>query len=132
MLIHYIDDDPDDQYLIKRAISTISTTISILCFDDANAYLEYIQPEQLDSTTTPDLVLLDINMPMINGFELLSLLKNSTKLNHVPVYIYTTSQSNDDAVAARELGAKDVVVKPSGLQQAINTIKCLYEQHSRK
>src|SRR5205085_1027662 len=75
----------------------------------------------------PDLILLDLNLPILSGHEVLTALKACPPLNLIPVVILTTSHHPDDIRRAYDLGASSYVVKPRDLEQFIGMCKSLYE-----
>jgi CheY-like chemotaxis protein len=104
-----VDDDEDDQFLIRQAFEDESIAYELHFAYDGTDVLENIQrPMPL-----PDLILLDLNMPRIGGFEVLSHLKNSPLYRHVPVIILSTSNNPSDIEKAYQLGANSYVVKPN-------------------
>jgi CheY-like chemotaxis protein len=75
----------------------------------------------------PDLILLDLNMPMMDGFEALSIIKSNSNLQHIPVYILTTSKAEKDKANALKLGASGFYSKGASLKdiQRIAKVVCL-------
>ncbi|MBD2703219.1 response regulator [Spirosoma sp. BT702] len=103
-----VDDDEDDQYLIRTAFERASNHYNLQFATDGTDVLEGIESPQF----LPDLVLLDLNMPIISGFEVLKHLKTSPLYRHVPVVVLTTSDNENDINRAYELGANTYIVKP--------------------
>lgn len=112
-----VDDDEDDLFLIRTAFEQDSTRYNLrLLYDGTNIINSFNDPRSL-----PDLVLLDLNMPVLNGFEILSNLKACHR--HVPVVILTTSASETDIDRAYNLGANSFITKPSTYQELIDLAK---------
>jgi CheY-like chemotaxis protein len=110
-----IDDDEDDQFLLKNAFEKDSALYKLRFASNGTDVLDNIDnPDFL-----PDLVLLDLNMPIIDGFEILTHLKNSEHYRQVPVLILTTSDSEDDINLAYELGANTFLSKPNEHQKLV-------------
>ncbi|GAB3787372.1 response regulator [Spirosoma horti] len=108
-----VDDDKDDQFLVKMAFEKDSGRYIVQFAADGTDVLEGIEsPEFL-----PDLILLDLNMPVINGFEVLYHLKQSVFYRHVPVVILTTSSYEEDINKAYNLGANTFITKPHNHQE---------------
>ena len=103
-----IDDDIDDQLYFKDAINEISKSLE--CEIASNGW-EAIK--QMNVLPPPDLIFLDLNMPVMNGYECLSLLKREDRYKNIPVVIFTTSQSAKDIEKSREMGAELFFTKPS-------------------
>ncbi|GAB4023421.1 response regulator [Spirosoma migulaei] len=111
-----VDDDEDDQYLIKAAFERDSHHYNLQFAADGTDVLENIEGPQF----LPDLILLDLNMPVINGFEVLKHLKNSPLYRHVPVVVLTTSDDEDDINRAYQLGANTFLTKPINHQALVD------------
>ncbi|WP_420149182.1 response regulator [Spirosoma sp.] len=111
-----VDDDEDDQYLIKLAFQKDSIQYNLQFATDGSDVLENIESPQF----LPDLILLDLNMPVINGFEVIKHLKESPIYRHIPVVVLTTSTSEADINRAYELGVNTFVTKPANHQDLIN------------
>lgn len=111
-----VDDDEDDQLLIRAAFQTDSSQYNLHFACDGTDVLENIESPRF----LPDLILLDLNMPRINGFEVLKHLKNSPLYRHVPVIMLTTSDHQTDIDLAYELGANSFITKPINHQALID------------
>jgi CheY-like chemotaxis protein len=111
-----VDDDDDDQYLIRAAFEKDSSRYNLQFAADGTDILENIAGSQF----LPDLILLDLNMPVISGFEVLKHLKDSPIYRHVPVVILTTSESQDDIDRAYAMGANTFITKPINHQALID------------
>ena len=96
-----VDDDEDDQLIFKDAIKETSSEIE--CLTAANGRDAFLQLEKASST--PSLIFLDLNMPVMNGFEFLERLKESDGFKKIPVVIYTTSDSPSDKKNTMNTGA---------------------------
>jgi CheY-like chemotaxis protein len=107
-----IDDDHDDQLFFLDAIRDIDATITC---EVANDGIEGI--EKLKSETLPDLIFLDLNMPYMNGFDFLLLIRKEQRYDHIPVIIFTTSSHQRDIDTSRELGAKAFLTKPNNFNE---------------
>ena len=103
-----IDDDIDDQLYFKDAINEISKSLECKI---ANNGREAIK--QINVPPPPDLIFLDLNMPVMNGYECLSFLKREDLYKNIPVVIFTTSQSVNDIEKSRKMGAELFFTKPS-------------------
>lgn len=111
-----VDDDEDDQYLIRAAFEKDSNRYNLHFATDGTDVLEDIESPRF----LPDLILLDLNMPIINGFEVLHHLKKSDLYRHVPVVILTTSENQIDIDRAYELGANSFITKPVNHQSLVD------------
>ncbi|MBD2753104.1 response regulator [Spirosoma validum] len=111
-----VDDDEDDQFLIKSAFLKNSSQFNLRFATDGTDVLEKIENTQF----LPDLILLDLNMPVMNGFDVLKHLKSSTLYRHVPVIILTTSANESDINQSYELGANTFITKPINHQDLVD------------
>jgi CheY-like chemotaxis protein len=115
-----IDDDHDDQLFFLDAIRDIDATI--VC-EVANDGIEGI--EKLKSEALPDLIFLDLNMPYMNGFDFLLLIRKEQQYDDIPVIIFTTSSHQRDIETSRELGAKAFLTKPNNFNELAKKLAAL-------
>ena len=108
MAILYIDDDPDDRETFVEAVRSIDPAIRCVTVTDGLEALSYLESNKL-----PDLIVLDINMPLMNGITCLAEIKGNDDTAHIPVIIFTTSNNRSELEECRKLGAYRCVVKPS-------------------
>ena len=109
--IFLIDDDKDDQQFFLKSISEIDNTIHC---DFANNGKDAL--EKLNTlASAPDMIFLDINMPLMNGFECLTELRKQDRFIDTPIVILTTSKANTEVQNARVLGANVFLTKPHSL-----------------
>ncbi len=115
------DDDEDDRFLIELAFSRHCPQAK-LCFSvDGRELLDTLANSRLE----PCLILLDLNMPRLNGFETLATLRQTPAFAQVPIVILTTSDGQADRERASELGATNYLVKPLHLEALSETVKQL-------
>jgi CheY-like chemotaxis protein len=94
-IILCVDDDPDDQYMIQETIKSIEPTATIISALNGQEAMDYLsQSEQAGAL--PCLIIMDINMPVMDGKMALSLLKKQASLSNIPVVMFTTSSSKLD------------------------------------
>jgi CheY-like chemotaxis protein len=115
-----IDDDIDDQVYFRDAINEISP--QIFC-EIANNGKEALL--QMETAPLPELIFLDLNMPIMNGYEFLTSLRRSSHFNNIPVVILTTSRSNLDIEQSKKLGASLFFTKPSNFGLLVNKLKSI-------
>lgn len=104
-----VDDNDADIELLKDQLETDSYAHNFHSLHDGEELLPYLEN---NPSQAPDLILLDINMPRMNGHEALQLLKKHPVYRKVPVAILTTSSNSADVELAREAGANGFIVKP--------------------
>jgi CheY-like chemotaxis protein len=114
-IVLYADDDPDDLELVQDAFAKYSNNVEVVSFMDGISALSYLQ-ELSSLDPTPCLVILDINMPVLNGKEALVRLRQMERFESVPVVLFTTSsQPNDKSFATRYNAG--FVTKPLDVKQ---------------
>ena len=113
-----VDDDEDDQLYFRDAINEVNPEMQ---FDIANNGKEAL--DQIEIPPPPDLIFLDLNMPIMNGYEFLKLVKDSSKFKNIPVVIVTTSKSKQDIEMSQKLGASLFFTKPSNFSLLVNKLK---------
>lgn len=104
------EDDPDDADMLRRALDRSHLALDLRWARDGEEALELLR-----SGVEIDLVLLDLNMPKLNGHEVLAQIRAHPRLGNTPVVILTTSHSERDVSLSYELRANAYVVKPLGL-----------------
>ncbi|GAB3731716.1 response regulator [Spirosoma lituiforme] len=107
-VIWIVDDDEDDQYLFEIAFKTLDPPVSVRRLNDG----EELLPALSQSDVKPSLILLDLNMPYLNGFEVLQQLRANPDYSNLPVVVLTTSNHHEDEVKAMNLGASAFLTKP--------------------
>jgi len=111
-----VEDNPGDADLTKETLESgrLHAEISVVIDgEQAVAYLSRKHP--YETVERPDLVLLDLNLPKMNGQEVLAEIKRHATLRSIPVVILTSSDAERDIVKSYELGANCYVTKPVGL-----------------
>ncbi len=108
------DDDDDDTMLFVEAAEKLSSTIKVSLTKDGQKLLNF-----LENSALPDIIFLDLNMPLINGLECLKVIRSDSKYDKVPVIIYSTSQSKRDIDTCFEAGANYYIVKPYDFEDII-------------
>jgi CheY-like chemotaxis protein len=109
------DDDVDDRDLARDALAESRVLNNLHAVNDGAELLEFVRQEgryTAESAPRPDLILLDLNMPKIDGREALEALKNDPKLRSIPVVVLTTSRAEEDIVRSYDLGANSFISKP--------------------
>lgn len=113
-LVVYADDDSDDRELVAEAFSQHDESIDLKTFENGNEIYSYLV--QLPNTqSSPCLILLDINMPLMNGKEVLTQLRKHRRYAKTPIILFSTSSVHSDADYAQSLQAK-LVTKPSNYE----------------
>ncbi|MFJ6217088.1 response regulator [Streptomyces sp. NPDC092296] len=121
-----VEDDPADAMLIEDALLERGAARSLTQVQDGVAALDYLRDP---ATSRPDLIVLDLNMPRMNGREFLSVLKVDERLRAIPVVVLTTSSAPDDVSGAYQRHANAYVTKPVNLDdfiRAVHSIDAFY------
>lgn len=118
-----VDDDTDDQVYFLDAVTEINPSMECKI---ANNGLEALQHVQVPPPF--DIIFLDLNMPIMNGFECLSSLKQQERYKKIPVVIFTTSKNAFDIERTRELGANLFFTKPTNFRTLCNKLKQILEK----
>ncbi len=113
-----VEDDPSDVLLTKKALDRAKLYNSLSVVHDGVEALAFLRREDpFANSPRPDLILLDLNMPRMDGRELLRNLKNDPDFRRIPVVVLTTSDAEQDALETYELHANCYVTKPVSLEQ---------------
>lgn len=111
----YADDDPDDVELVDDAFKQFANNVELVSFSDGGQALSYLRG-LTDLDPVPCLVILDVNMPVLNGKETLVRLRQMPRFAEVPVVLFTTSSMPTDKQFAEHHNA-GFVTKPLGFEQ---------------
>jgi CheY-like chemotaxis protein len=126
-----VEDDPDDVFAFKRMIKKMNSPVQLSVVSNGKAALEYLERkggfEKLKNEKLPDLILLDLNMPIMNGKEVLVEIKQQKELASIPVIVFTTSKFDDEIRVCYELGASSYLVKPASVQDFESTLNSLLD-----
>ncbi len=127
-----VEDNANDILIIRRALEkSLATGHDILVARDGQEALDMLVrgnlPGHQSSCRQPDLVLLDLNLPRIDGYEVLQRIKSDPELRHIPVVVLTTSERDEDVVACYRLGANTFVPKPVEFERFAHAVGVMYE-----
>ena len=116
------DDDVEDKGIMQDAMEMLNAT-DILVFANNGAHVLELLEMNSDAAFKPCLIVLDLNMPRMNGTQTLSILKNNEQFKHIPVIIYSTSINPLEKEKCLLLGADSYITKPISLKESIETAK---------
>lgn len=114
-----IDDDLEDQEIFHAALAVISGEASCTSLSSGVEALKQLS----DQTLRPDVIFLDLNMPVMSGQEFLSKIKHIDALKSIPVIIFSTSSNEATKAATRHLGASGFITKPNRFDALIDILK---------
>ena len=123
-----VDDDEDDILITKRAFERYEPKNTLYVVRDGNEALDFIYHRgnyKDKSIPAPRLIFLDINMPKMNGLEVLRRLKNDPEKRRIPVVILTTSRREQDKIESYNLGVNSYIVKPVDFNKFIEAISTI-------
>jgi two-component system response regulator len=123
-LILIVEDSPDDFDAAKRAFTAANLRNPLKHVSSGEAAVEYLRA--VDSPR-PSLILLDLNMPGLDGRRVLRIIKQSAELKDIPVVVLTTSDDDRDVSACYEAGANTYIQKPVDFDGLIGAIRQLKE-----
>ena len=116
-MIWCVEDDPSIREIEVYVLN--NTGMSACGFEDGTIFWETLQEKQ------PDLILLDVMLPGIDGVELLTRIKASEKFRNIPVIMATAKGTEYDKVQSLDLGAADYLVKPFGMMEMVSRVKAV-------
>lgn len=117
-----VEDDTIDARTVKRALQDLRTETPLINLADGEEALRYLQDDQ---NARPCIILLDLNMPRMNGIEFLRVVKADDNLKTIPVIVLTTSKEERDVVDSFDLCVAGYIVKPVGYEQFVEIIRTI-------
>lgn len=113
-----VEDNPGDVRLTKEALADAKVRNTLSVVEDGRAALRYLRGEgQYSQAVRPDLILLDLNLPQMDGLHVLEAIKGDANLRRIPVVIITSSSAEEDILKSYDLHANCYVTKPLDLLQ---------------
>jgi len=123
------EDDDDDFYLTERALKENRLRNEISRVKDGEELMRYLRHggefSKSQQAPEPSLILLDLNMPKMDGREALREIKSDPILHHIPVVVLTTSRAEEDVVRSYEFGVNSFITKPLTFQALVEAMKAL-------
>ncbi len=117
--IFLIDDDEDDQFLFKEVIESVNPELQCDTAKNGKVALDKLKA----STTLPDIIFLDLNMPVMNGFDFLTQIKKENELSKIPIGIFSTSNILHDQELTKKFGAQFFLTKPNDFHVLRNKLQ---------
>lgn len=114
-----VEDDDENIFLIKKALA--SENINLYSYNDPHEALSFLKT--CDENSLPDVILLDINMPEMNGFEFIDYYKCSNFYRPVPIIVLTVSKEDEDVLKSYHKGASGYVSKPISFEELYRVMK---------
>jgi CheY-like chemotaxis protein len=121
-----VEDNPGDVRLTKESLYDARIHNNMIVASDGLEAMACLRREgDYADITRPDLILLDLNLPRMNGFEVLNEIKEDPDLKRIPVVVLTTSQAEQDIIQSYNLYANAYVTKPVDLEQFVRVLKSI-------
>jgi CheY-like chemotaxis protein len=121
-----VEDNPGDVRLTKESLYDARIHNNMIVASDGLEAMACLRREgEYAEATRPDLILLDLNLPRMNGFEVLNEIKEDPALKRIPVVVLTTSQAEQDIIQSYDLYANAYVTKPVDLEQFVKVLKSI-------
>jgi CheY-like chemotaxis protein len=133
-VIAIADDDQDDQEFIQDALRHVKAGACVATVFDGEQLLHLLQNQGSYSNLEkfePDFVILDINMPLVNGIRTLEIMQQDDKLRKIPVYVLATNYDQSLVDRAKSFGAKDYFKKPANLSGYKDILRNIFSSQSR-
>ena len=115
-----VEDNPGDRELTKMALQGAGVSCNIREAPDGEQALIMLfgdDPDDGEPTRTPDFIFLDLNLPKVNGLEVLTQIRRHPRTKHVPVLVLSTSKADQDVTLSYRLHANGYVVKPDDFEE---------------
>ncbi len=117
-----VEDDTVDVMTVKRALKDLQVMSDLVSTGDGEEALAYLRD---DGNAKPCVILLDLNMPKMNGTEFMKIVKDDEDLRKIPIIVLTTSNSEQDISKSFELGAAGYMVKSVDYKKFMEIIKTI-------
>lgn len=117
-----VEDDAIDRMTVERALREIRVTNTLEMVGNGEEALEFLRDPAREQ---PGIILLDLNMPKMNGIEFLKFVKADESLRRIPVVVLTTSKDEQDRVDSFSLGVAGYMVKPVDYMQFVEVVKAI-------
>lgn len=123
VVILMVDDNPGDIRLTQEAFRDLKLSSTVNVVEDGQAALDYLsQTGDYADAERPHLILLDLSLPKIDGFEVLRVIKQDASLKSIPVAVLTSSKAERDIALSYDLHANCFITKPVDFQQLLDVV----------
>lgn len=117
-----VEDDEIDVMTVKRALRDIENQNSLVVTENGEEALEYLMDARNEK---PFIILLDLNMPRMNGIEFLRVAKQTDAIKSIPVIVLTTSREQQDVIESYNLGVGGYMIKPVNYRQFVDALRTI-------
>lgn len=123
-----VEDNPVDVMMTKEAFCGARVCNNLHVVEDGEEAMDFLYKRgKYSSAPSPEIILLDLNLPRKDGREVLAEIKGDASLRHIPVIILTTSEDEEDIWRSYELQANCFITKPVDMEQFTKALDCLGE-----
>jgi CheY-like chemotaxis protein len=123
-----VEDSPTDAFLIQQAFNHAKLLDKIHVLDNGMDAMAFLRREgAYTREARPDLILLDLNLPVKDGREVLEEIKTDPDLRHIPVVVFTSSEADEDILKSYELHANCYIVKPVEFDRLVSVVRAIRE-----
>jgi CheY-like chemotaxis protein len=126
-----IEDNPADAQMLNTSLLKTGASIEITRLEDGEKALEYLASERTVASPPCDIVLLDLNLPRVGGYEVLKYIRSRTELKSLPVIIMSGSSNTDEIDRCYQAGANSYICKPIYLDDILFTAASLVAYWSK-
>jgi len=121
-----VEDDPGDVELTREGLAAGKMLVNLHTVDDGIKALRFLRREEpYADAVRPDIILLDLNLPRMDGRETLKEIKADERLRSIPVVVLTTSEADIDIIKCYDLGASCYISKPVGFDDFLKVVRSL-------
>lgn len=125
-ILLYVEDEDAAVFLLETAITEAGVHLQLYRVSDGEQAIAFLKQKGIYRTVPrPGLILLDLNLPRRNGFEVLAELQHDASLGSIPVVVFTSSSLYSDRQKAMDLGAAQYITKPSNFDGFVELVKRL-------
>jgi len=126
----HVEDEDASACLVRCALEEAQIPVCVYRVCDGEQALRFLRKQgQYDVARTPDFVLLDLNLPKVDGWTVLGEMQQSPSLSKIPVIVFTASSAPRDKTLAEKLGARQYMTKPSNFEALVHGMKSLCKEY---
>ena len=121
-----IEDNLDDAHLLEFAFKKQELDTDLHFVSNGNRAVDFLNRRgEFQNAPNPSLIILDLNLPQMGGIEILDEVKKNTRIETIPIIVFTASEANKDILASYNFHANAFITKPAQLNELVNAVKVL-------
>ena len=121
-MILFVDDDEEDHFIMLQYFKEVGKDQHVKFIRNGQEAIDFLEGIS-DDSVLPRLIVLDLNMPILNGTQTLLQMKRTKRLSRIPVFILSTSENENERRKCLSFGAEEYLVKPSTYQEGLHLIE---------